>query len=488
MHRSRRLPIATALAAAFNLLAFDAGATPPAVTNCLDSGNGSLRASVTGAASGSVINLMSLQCSPITLTSGAIVVAQDDLLIIGPGSDKLTIHQSTTTSDHAVFAHFGDGLFELDYVTVDNGAAYSDDANKYFGGGCIGSVNGSIALNHSTVTGCSMSVGSHATSRGGAIFAGGNVSLNRSVVSNSEATAYGSYYYYCPDGYCYAFLTHTPKAVTIPSRGGAIFAKGNVTVDHSTLSHASAGYGGGIYARGEVKVYYSTLSGVGAGRGGGIMTPGTQSVTVSDSLFVSFFGVDGGAICAKPAASGSPRLRITNSTLTGGFTPSVVSSALPIYIYNSTIAFNTDRVTNPYYIYYGTTAVMVKNAPLTMVSSIIGANYGADVALSGTATVTGSYNLVTTPNAALPNDTKVACPQLDALADNGGPTWTLATLTVSQAIGAGANPLALASDQRGPGFARQSQSHTDIGAFQWNEAPIFRASFDRKAGCGPPPF
>jgi len=486
MIRSDRLPIAAALVAAFSLSAFDACATTPAVTNCNDSGTGSLRASVTGATSGSVINLSSLQCSPITLTSGAIVVAQDDLLIYGPGSDKLTIQGEQATGSGAVFDHFGGGLLELDHMTIATGSVYSNDANKYFGGGCIASLNGSVTLYDATVDSCNANVGTAATSRGGAIFAAGNVTLNRSVVSNSSAIPYGSYYY-CPDGYCYyGFRSATPRVVTIPSRGGAIFAKGNVTIDHSTLHGASASYGGGIYAGGQVRVYYSTISAT-TGRGGGIMTNGTQSVTVSNSLFVDFRG---GAVYAKPATGGSPRLRIVNSTIADGFGAPIVSSAMPTYIYNSTLAFNTDRGLGPSggYYYYQTTTVRVTNAPLILVSSIIGANYGSDVVLVGTSTVSGSHNLVTTANAALPNDTKVACPQLDALADNGGPTWTLATLSTSQAIGAGANPLALADDQRGPGFARQSGGHADIGAFQWDEAPIFRASFDRKTGCGPPPF
>ena len=130
MIRSDRLPIAAALVAAFSLSAFDACATPPAVTNCNDSGTGSLRASVTGAASGSVINLSSLQCSPITLTSGAIVVAQDDLLIYGPGRDKLTIQGEQATGSGAVFDHFGGGLLELDHMTIATGSVYSNDANK----------------------------------------------------------------------------------------------------------------------------------------------------------------------------------------------------------------------------------------------------------------------------------------------------------------------------------------------------------------------
>ena len=51
------------------------------VTNCDDSGPGSLRDAVAGAASGDTIDLSQLTCSTITLTSGAIEIPQDDLYI-----------------------------------------------------------------------------------------------------------------------------------------------------------------------------------------------------------------------------------------------------------------------------------------------------------------------------------------------------------------------------------------------------------------------
>ena len=63
-----------------------------------------------------------------------------------------------------------------------------------------------------------------------------------------------------------------------------------------------------------------------------------------------------------------------------------------------------------------------------------------------------------------------ANPLLGPLANNGGPTLTHALLAGSPAINAGINPLALAFDQRGTGFARSS-GVTDIGAFEVQGAP-----------------
>ena len=46
------------------------------VTNCNDSGSGSLRNAIAGASSGDTINLQSVTCPRILLTSGAIAVSQ----------------------------------------------------------------------------------------------------------------------------------------------------------------------------------------------------------------------------------------------------------------------------------------------------------------------------------------------------------------------------------------------------------------------------
>jgi predicted outer membrane repeat protein len=56
-------------------------------------------------------------------------------------------------------------------------------------------------------------------------------------------------------------------------------------------------------------------------------------------------------------------------------------------------------------------------------------------------------------------------PKLGPLQDNGGPTWTLALLPGSPAIGAGALT-DMEWDQRGPGYARSVNGTTDIGAYE----------------------
>src|SRR5690242_18063361 len=53
------------------------------VTNCDDSGAGSLRDAIASAVSGDEVDFTNLGCSTITLTSGELEVGVDDLMITG---------------------------------------------------------------------------------------------------------------------------------------------------------------------------------------------------------------------------------------------------------------------------------------------------------------------------------------------------------------------------------------------------------------------
>ena len=67
------------------------------VTNCDDSGPGSLRDTIFNAMTGDLIDLTQLACSEITLYTGKIAVSSADMTLLGPGlgpeaSSHLTIH------------------------------------------------------------------------------------------------------------------------------------------------------------------------------------------------------------------------------------------------------------------------------------------------------------------------------------------------------------------------------------------------------------
>jgi hypothetical protein len=90
---------------------------------------------------------------------------------------------------------------------------------------------------------------------------------------------------------------------------------------------------------------------------------------------------------------------------------------------------------------------------------IAGDNNLIGVADVGNFTLAGANNLTGTANAPLN-------PLLGALTSNGGLTPTLALLSGSPAINSGANPLDLATDQRGIGYQREFGPAADIGAFE----------------------
>ncbi len=103
---------------------------------------------------------------------------------------------------------------------------------------------------------------------------------------------------------------------------------------------------------------------------------------------------------------------------------------------------------------------------------------GYDLAGQGNGSFTGSNNLVVYDATGTLNGNDnllgVTDPGIGLLANNGGPTQTIALLAGSPAIDAGSNALAvdpttgdpLAYDQRGAGFPRIVNGTVDIGAFE----------------------
>jgi hypothetical protein len=374
----------------------------------------------------------------------------------------------------------------IDHVKISDGYLYMSSTGKYFGGGCVGSF-GNLELDYVTLTGCKEKLGDGAAGRGGAVFAYGNLTLSHSVVSGSTMIdsyggggCYDYYSYYCYGG----FRPSRPATGALSKRGGGVFAKGAMTIDHSTLSgNGGTYYGGAIYAMGAATVSYSTISHNYSGAGAAIATSGIGALTlkgstISGNTIADSFSSSGTSIEGRLPSSGSPQpIRIFNSTIAENGGSVVVNSKIPVAIYNSTVAFN-----HASYGYYSNTvaAVSVSNAELRVVSSIIADNFADDVKLVGTATITGSNSLINFSSTTLPTGTLSACPQLSPLADNGGPTKTVSLRATSPAIGVGTNPMSFPFDQRGTGYVRQFQTSTDMGAFEWSGGNdnIFANRFD----------
>ncbi|MFO1506219.1 MAG: choice-of-anchor Q domain-containing protein [Lysobacterales bacterium] len=231
--------------------------------------------------------------------------------------------------------------------------------------------------------------------------------------------------------------------------------------------------------------------------GGGVAANPVFTIAGSTFSSNSADGVGGGAIGSLSSyhlpvpTAPSDASGISNSTFTwnsaelaGAFAD---ANALPVA--NSTVAFNTSR-------YGGAVAILDSGTAqndytLYLDSTIIARNsidgpggHAADLATSPqlTLTVIGSNNLVGSadPNVTLPPDTLNSDPMLLPLADNGGPTWTMALATGSPAINTGSNPWNFDTDQRGAGFPRVYGSAADIGAYEVQSFPdeVFASGFD----------
>jgi hypothetical protein len=460
IHPSRRFALhslSTGIALALSTAPIVSAATQ-IVTNCSDSGAGSLRSAMAATVEGDTVDMSQISCSRITLSSGALTSGVNDLTIKGKGQQTLTIDGGNHS--FGVFQHTGTGTLTISDVTITNAS--------YLQGGCISTL-GSASLTHVTLNSCS-ATGAGGESLGGAIGAVHNIVLTSSVLSNNDASDSTSY-----------------GAIAL---GGAAFAGGNVTVTGSTINANTASTsrnnvgGGGIYAIGTLTITNSTLSnntaidvnlgGANNSAGGGAFAAGAMTV-VSSTIDGNNAGGGGGL------AGSAAGMTVTNSTFSGNDAEiggGIVSQG-PLHLRNSTVAMNSASSGN------GGGGVVIE-AVSDMQSSIIAHNYAQGSAttdlssLSHAFTISGANNLIVSvdPAITLPAGTLRVDPKLASfLENNGGPTQTLALNSNSPAIGTGNNVLRLASDQRGPGFARMTKEKTDIGAFQTGDG-IFASGFD----------
>jgi len=456
-------PMAAALAAALTLAPLEALATQT-VSNCNDTGAGSLRAALGAAAEGELIDATGLVCGTISLSTGVLIVANNAQKIDGPGADKLTIDGQGNTDHYGIFFHNGSGTLEIDHVTIRHGDKYLNSSTVHTGGGCISST-ANVTLTQTVVADCSMNAGPKSHAKGGAIFALGDVTLTQSLVTGN--TTHGA----------------SPYGYEIHTYGGGIFSNGTIKLDHSTVSGNHAFIGGGIYSDFDTGVYSSTISNNTADQGGAIDC--RCALQVSDSTISNNHARTAGAIelqQSNTAAANPVFIRnstISGNTISGGIFSPGIDTGVPITISNSTIAFNVAAAAN------AEGALYSYAATLTLQSTIVSDNYPSDVDVQGgTTTIDGAKNLVPhpTPAAVMPAGTQGACPLLQPLALNGGPTQTLALRSASLAIGGGNNLIPLLFDQRGSGFPRVHGINPDIGAFEWQgnlvDDSIFRSTFE----------
>jgi hypothetical protein len=414
------------------------------VTSCGDAvgDSGSLRSQILAAAENDTIDLSTLSCanSVITLEQGVIPIAVGNLTLSGSATKRLSV--SGNNLDR-VFEPKIAGTFTIDNLTVEKGSFTTPEYSRAaVSGGCVYSLNGGVALNNSTVTGCSVIDDTHRTTsgqgaQGGAVSTpNGNVVMSHSVVSDSFVDSIDANY--STHGGCIA--THTLIA-SYSTISGCI-ALGGSSADSA---------GGGAFVSLAI-ISLSTVYNNAASAGGGFEIEGGASV--ASSIYESTFSGNSGGY--------------------GG----AIESTNPVTIANSTIAFNHG---------FAVGGIYLSDGKLTLQSTILANNADSsgkrnDLRLGLNGSLAGANNIITHTTETLPPNTSTADPQLTPLAKHGGSTLVHALNPLSPARDTGANPLDFLIDQRGTGFPRTFGTSTDIGAYESqgvHDDEIFYDGLDR---------
>ena len=260
-----------------------------------------------------------------------------------------------------------------------------------------------------TISGVKINGANRNGGSGGSIYNQGTLTVNNSMISDNSVTAGG---------------------------GGGIYNQGTLTVNNSTISNNSvtAGGGGGIYNRGTLNLNNTTISNnsVTGGSGGGINNHSNSTANITNSTISNNVSAGGGGIFFNTNSIGN----ITNSTISGN------SANVGGGIFN--------------------------NATLNIANTII-ANSTSGGDFYGAAPTINTNNLVedgnisgTTYSWAVTGD-----PLLGPLQNNGGPTFTMALLTGSAAIGAGNATISNASPVNGLDQRGINRTTSDIGAYSF---------------------
>lgn len=314
-------------------------------------------------------------------------------------------------------------------------------------------------------------------------------------------------------------LTHTleiSKNLTLDGSGQSVTLDGQSTVrvllvdsgvqlmlKALTIAHGSSDFGGGLDNLGTLSITNSTFANNSASvDGGGLFSNSSGNLTITNSTFSSNSAVGfGGGLFNQQST-----LSITNSTFINNSSPDNAAGLLNggmATISSSTFANNsasneggglensgTMSITNSIFSSNSATDVgggLFNNGPLSISSSTFAnnsASLGGGLDNVGNLTITGSivanngggncgetapsdggHNLesANTCGFTLSSDLVNIDPKLGPLANNGGPTQTLALLTGSPAIDAGGSTCP-STDQRG--VTRPQGPACDIGAFE----------------------
>ncbi len=414
----------------FLLLAAFAPVSPAYAESCLvttnaDSGAGSLREKIADPA-----------CDTITFDGDHTIVLAGQLTIGRSVTIDGAGHGVTISGNHAVraFEVLPDVTFNLSNLTVADGNA----GTGYPGGGIYN--RGMLNVTNGVFS------GNRAQDGAGIYVDLGTASVTDSTFTNNFANWEGGGMYVNSAVVMVAGSNFNSNGAEC---GPAIHNAGTLSVTNTAITGGFAQYcGGGIYNSGALNLTNSTISGnmVDFGTGGGIYN-NAGVVTSTNTTFTNNFGVFGGGAIINRAGT----VTFTNSTLSGNWAGEGGGIA------------NTD----------GGTATFMNTIVANNFSNFNCGNFNGGI-------LTGSNNLADDDSCG-PGFINSPSILLGPLADNSGPTQTLALLPGSAAIDAGDDEVCPSTDQRG--VTRPQGAHCDIGA---DEAEVTTGNTAPTANPGGP--
>jgi hypothetical protein len=327
---------------------------------------------------------------------------------------------------------YAGGIYNIGTLTISD-SIFSNNSAHDCGGG-IFNTTGTLTITNSIFSGNSVS-GYH--SAGGGIINDDTLIIANSTFSGNRAETGGAIY----NNGTVGMLTVTDSSFSGNNAqdGGGIFNYGTLTVTNSTFSgNGTSDYqsvGGGISNYDTTIVMNSTFFQNSAYRGGGIHN--WDTVTVTNSTFSGNEATSAGGGIANSGNRVGGTLTVRNST------------------FSANSAQHGGGIANIFISY--------QNSMLHYVNTIIANSTGGGDCYNVGKIGTNISNLVEdgSCSASFRGD-----PKLDTLADNGGPTQTMALLPRSPAIDAGNDATCEATDQRG--ISRRQGAHCDIGAYEYN--------------------
>jgi len=395
------------------------------VTNTNDSGAGSLRDTLAIAAASDTINFdASLAGTTIHLAST--ITLSQDVTIDG---SALTVPVTISGDSNS------DGVGDVQILNINSGVTVVLDSLIFAKGRATSNTSGAIEDAGTLTINNSTFADNYADNGGGAIFSYGPILTITNSTFTRNISAYGGGALQAVNTTNISNSTFSYNSNSNSLGGGALYSAGTLTVANSTFTHnSSTTHAGGIdVVNGTATITGSTFDHNSAAGGASIAIE-TGTATVSNSTFASntTTGIAGGIY--------------NNGTLN---------------LYNSTFSDNSAVV--------GTD--VANFGTLTFANNIMANTVsGSGLSCYNVATIgTNTNNLI--------EDTSPTCspalsgdPMLDTLADNGGPTQTIALLPGSPAIDAGNDPTCAADpvsnlDQRG--VTRPVGAHCDLGAVEY---------------------